>query len=90
MDNNHVTSAVHFVGFAPGSQRFWNAVSVFGPPDFVHRVWDARAKHGGEWHPSDTMIFATNQDRNSPVSKFVVDDSNVDVQEFEKKQKEIQ
>ena len=69
--------AVHFIGFKPGSQSFWNAVKVFGQPDFVHRVWDARAKFGGEWHPDDVSVFAKDQDRNSPVVDFVFDDSNV-------------
>lgn len=82
-----MNQAVHFVGFAPGSDRFWNAVKVFGPPDFVHRVWDARARNGGDWHPDDVMVFAKDQDRNSPVVPFVFDDSNVDVQAFESRQR---
>jgi hypothetical protein len=34
--------ALHFVGFS--DDRYWNALKVFGLPDFYHRNWDMRAK----------------------------------------------
>lgn len=34
--------ALHFVGFK--DDRYWNAVKVFGVPDFYHRIFDQRAK----------------------------------------------
>jgi len=48
--------ALHFVGFVPYSQHFWNAVRVFGLPDFLHRVYDGRCV--AEYMPGDVMLFA--------------------------------
>ena len=47
--------AVHFVGFR--DDRYWNAVRVWGEPDFIHRGWDLRARR--EIADSDTVVFAT-------------------------------
>jgi len=47
--------ALHFIGFK--DDRYWNAVRVWGLPDFYHRVWDHRARQ--EVVPGDTAVFAT-------------------------------
>lgn len=47
--------AVHFVGFR--DDRYWNAVAVFGLPDFIHPGWDLRAQR--EIAPDDLIVFAT-------------------------------
>lgn len=50
---------VHFIGFDPSDAMKWqSAVSIFGPPDFVHRYWDLRAAYSGERAPQDIMVFA--------------------------------
>lgn len=67
-----VTPALHFVGFR--GEEWWSAVRIWGQPDFIHRHWDARAKFGGELHPSDTVIFAKG-DEHSPVVPFTFNDS---------------
>jgi hypothetical protein len=64
---------VHFVGFK--DDRFWNAVKVFGYPDFIHRKWDARAKFGGERGPDDVFVFAFDGDENSPIDPYTFNDS---------------
>ena len=46
--------AVHFVGFR--DDRYWNAVRVFGRPDYIHRGWDRRALR--EIADGDTVVFA--------------------------------
>jgi len=33
--------ALHFVGFR--GDEYNRAIKVFGPPDFIHNIWDARA-----------------------------------------------
>ena len=66
--------AVHFVGFR--DDRYWNAVKVYGKPDFIHRFWDARAKFGGELHPDDIVIFAKGKDTD-PIVPYSFDDSGV-------------
>lgn len=48
--------AVHFIGFR--GEEYWSAVRIFGRPDFFHRVWDARAKMGGERASGDVLVFA--------------------------------
>lgn len=63
--------AYHFVGFR--DDRYWNAVRVFGKPDFIHRGWDQRAKR--EIAPWDVVVFATG-DEYQPVSKWNFDDSS--------------
>jgi hypothetical protein len=35
-----MTGAFHFVGFE--DDRVWNALRVFGKPDFWHRLYDQR------------------------------------------------
>lgn len=45
---------LHFVGFK--DDRFYNAVKVWGKPDFIHRFWDHRAV--GDIAPFDTVVFA--------------------------------
>lgn len=47
--------ALHFIGFK--DERYYNAVRVFGRPDFIHRHWDVRAKH--EIVQGDVAVFAT-------------------------------
>ncbi len=45
---------VHFVGFS--NDRYWNAVRVWGRPNFIHRWWDKRAcREIGE---DDYVVFA--------------------------------
>lgn len=46
---------IHFVGFR--DDRYWNAVKVWGKPDFFHQRWDTRAKR--EIADGDTVVFAT-------------------------------
>ncbi len=62
--------ALHFVGFK--DDRYWNAVRVWGRPDFVHRFWDVRASH--EIAPGDKVVFASG-DEHSPLNPFAYDDS---------------
>ena len=47
--------ALHFIGFK--DDRYYNAVKVFGAPDFIHRHWDVRAEQ--EIMPGDVAVFAT-------------------------------
>ena len=68
------TSFLHFVGFK--DDRYWNALAIFGPPDFYHRVWDARAKQ--EVQPGDVAVFATGT-IDDPVRPFTWDDSQQDI-----------
>ena len=58
--------AVHFIGFAYDKDipRMANAVKVFGPPDFLHRLWDVRAKL--EVLPGDVAVFARGSDADEP------------------------
>lgn len=71
--------AIHFIGFKPGTQDWWNAVRIFGEPHFIHRKWDERAFYGGEidWE-NDTLIFA-GKEREDVVHSFSVDDSNMGI-----------
>jgi len=62
---------LHFVGFDRFDQRYWNAVSVFGRPAFLHRRWDRRARR--EIAPDDAVVFA-NGDADQPHSRFNGDD----------------
>ena len=61
---------LHFVRFK--DDRYLRAVRVFGPPDFIHRFWDARA--ACEVMPGDVVIFAEG-DESQPVVPFAYDDS---------------
>ena len=45
---------VHFVGFR--DDRYWNAVKIWGVPDYVHITWDWYADQ--DIAPGDTVIFA--------------------------------
>ena len=47
---------LHFVRFDPYGQQYWNAVRVFGLPDFQHRKWDMRARR--EIADGDVVVFA--------------------------------
>lgn len=84
--SEHVKPALHFVGFR--GDEYTTAVRLFGKPDFIHRVWDIRAKSGGDTHPSDTFVFAKGDER-SPVVDFVFDDSGVAPHAFDKAQRPI-
>ena len=48
------SKAIHFVGFR--DDRYWNAVKIFGQPDFIHRVWDTRGQQ--EVAEGDVIVFA--------------------------------
>lgn len=64
--------ALHFIGFK--DDRVWNALKVFGPPDFWHRNWDVRAMQ--EIAPGDVAIFATGNEMDEPKAQ-AHDDSAV-------------
>lgn len=66
-----MASIVHFVRFERFDQRYWNAVAVFGPPAFLHRVWDNRARREIEDH--DLVVFVRGGS-DQPVSPFNGDD----------------
>ena len=68
------THVVHYVGFR--DDRYWNAIKVFGLPDFYHRVWDRRARQ--EIVEGDVAIFANGSidDEPKPISW---DDSQQDI-----------
>ena len=53
----------HFVGFR--DDRYWNAVRVFGRPDFIHRGWDMRARREIDFE-ADTVVFATGPHDQAP------------------------
>lgn len=55
----------HFVGFR--DDRYWNAVRVFGLPDFIHRGWDLRARR--EIAPGDFVVFAEGCEGQEPRRK---------------------
>lgn len=65
-------NAIHFVGFK--DDRIYNALKVFGKPDFWHRRWDRRAVD--EIFEGDMIVFADG-DENSEVHPFAFDDSSV-------------
>lgn len=70
--------AVHFIGFDPikDPESFQRAVRVFGYPDFMHRVWDYRAKFGGEFDSTqDIRVFKKGTEDDTPTP-FTYDDSN--------------
>ena len=68
--------AVHFVGFRDGDQ-YHRAQKVWGPPDFIHRNWDVRAKLGGEFDSeTDVFVFAKGTEHDTP-SLYSFDDSAV-------------
>lgn len=65
-------NALHFVGFK--DDRIYNAIAVFGIPDFYHRIYDHRAVV--EIFEGDTVVFA-NGDETQPVREFTHDDSQM-------------
>jgi hypothetical protein len=65
---------LHFVGFK--DDRYWNAVAVFGLPDFYHRVWDKRAWQ--EVQPNDIAVFASGSS-DDPPKPISWDDSQQDI-----------
>lgn len=73
--------SLHFVGFS--DDRYWNAVAVFGLPDFYHRIWDRRAQQ--EIVPGDVAVFANGDEtmplyRRKDTSELVSwDDSQQDI-----------
>lgn len=73
---------IHFIGFRTPYQ-FWLAEQVFGKPDFIHVKYDIRTAFGGEMHPDDVLVFASDKDwirfiNNDPYP-FAVDDSAADI-----------
>lgn len=66
--------ALHFVGFE--DDRYWNALRVFGLPDFYHRVWDYRARQ--EVIAGDVAVFATGNIE-EPTKSIGWDDSQQDI-----------
>lgn len=52
----------HFVGFR--GEEYWNAVRVWGRPDFIHRRWDLRAQR--DIGPGETVVFARGDDSQTP------------------------
>lgn len=55
---------VHFVGFR--DDRYWNAVLVWGLPDFIHPNWDFYAL--GDIASGDTVVHAGGDWRDPPRS----------------------
>lgn len=66
---------LHFVGFK--DDRLWNAVKVFGHPDFYHLTWDKRAKQ--EAVEGDTIVFADIDETHDPSNYPSWDDSQWEV-----------
>jgi hypothetical protein len=65
-------TALHFVRFDNRHGRqYQSAVRVFGPPDFLHRLWDRRAQR--EIAPGDMIVFAKG-DADQPISPRNGDD----------------
>lgn len=54
--------AWHFIGFK--DDRVWAALKVWGPPDFWHRTWDARA--ASMLAPGDVAVFAEGDEADPP------------------------
>jgi len=65
---------VHFVGFRT-PQQYRNAVAVFGLPDFVHHLNDARLWFGGEMGENDVVVFANGSE--ARYKEFSYNDSEV-------------
>ena len=55
---------VHFIAFK--DDRYWNAVRIWGRPDFIHRVWDKRAQREIDYD-SDVLIFAEGDEHQPPA-----------------------
>lgn len=56
---------VHFVGFS--GEEYWSAVKAFGPPHFIHRGWDLRARR--EIADGDLVVFAKGSHDQEPRTK---------------------
>jgi hypothetical protein len=56
---------VHFVAFR--GEEYWSAVKVWGPPDFIHRGWDLRARR--EIADGDTIVLAQGEHDQVPQHK---------------------
>lgn len=67
--------ALHFVGFSD-SKQYWLGIQVFGPPDFVHRTWDVRARQ--EVVEGDVAVFAVGS-IDDPPHEASWDDSQEDI-----------
>lgn len=57
-------AALHFIGFR--DDRYWNAVRIWGEPDFIHETWDMYARD--EIAPNDLVIFAMGEWHRPPRS----------------------
>ncbi len=57
-------AALHFVGFR--DDRYWNAVKVWGKPDFYHITWDRYAVQ--DVAPGDIVVFAKGDWQQEPRS----------------------
>ncbi len=70
---------LHFVGFKDPryekDERYWQAVKVFGRPDFLHRGWDLRAKQ--EIAEGDTIIFAKGTSDQEPSVRSYDDSAHL-------------
>ena len=71
--------AIHFIGFKPGARDWWNALKIWGRPDFVHRKWDERAAFGGEIDWENDILVFTGKEREDIIHPFAVDDSNMGI-----------
>jgi hypothetical protein len=67
-----MNNAFHFVGFK--DERVFNALRIFGKPDFWHRIYDQRAVV--EIVEGDVVLFADG-DETQPVREFTHDDSQM-------------
>jgi len=67
--------AVHFVGFR--GEEYHSAVRVWGKPDFFHRNWDVRVKHGGEYDKDNDVVVFAKGDENSRLHEHAFNDSAV-------------
>lgn len=65
MPQTAIRPLVHFVGFR--DDRYWNAVKVWGLPDYVHITWDCYADH--DIAPGDIVVFA-NGDWTQPKRSY--------------------
>lgn len=66
---------VHFVGFR--DDRYWSAVRVFGPPDYVHQIWDIYAAN--DVAPGDTVVFASGESNRVPKALVRRADARVEL-----------
>ena len=62
--NKALLPAVHFIGFR--DDRYWNAVRIWGQPDFVHITFDRYAAQ--DIAPWDVAVFAEGDWHQEPRS----------------------